>query len=210
MASPKDIFDDAWLRCDVLAIAYSHTSRSLTGAFKAEEILRAEWVARVSALDLFIHETIAQNMLLIFQKNKPTCIGYNKFTLPHRVVDSIRDPSSTPTDAARFFNLEIRRQLGFLTYQHPKNIAEGIRFISNIELWNSVALHNGAISKTMQTHASNIRNQLEAIVDRRNKIAHEGDMQPSVPRTPWPINHGQLITVRDFISSLVNAIDAVV
>lgn len=210
MASPKDIFDDAWLRCDVLAIAYSHTSKNFTGAFKAEEILRAEWVARVSALDLFIHEVIAQNMLLIFQKNKPISLGYNRFTLPHRVVDSIRDPSSTPTDAERFFNLEIRRQLGFQTYQHPNNIAEGIKFVSDIELWNKVALHNGATTKTMQTNARNIRNQLEAIVDRRNKIAHEGDMQPSVPRTPWPIDHGQLITVRDFISSLVSAINVVV
>ncbi|MEN5020988.1 HEPN domain-containing protein [Pantoea agglomerans] len=210
MASPKDIFDDAWLRCDVLAIAYSHASKNFTGAFKAEEILRAEWVARVSALDLFIHEIIAQNMLLIFQKNKSASSGYNKFTLPHRVVDSIRDPNSTPTDAERFFDLEIRRQLGFQTYQHPKNIADGIKYISNIELWNSVALYNGATSKTMQTQAGNVRNQLEAIVDRRNKIAHEGDMQPSVPRTPWPINHGQLATVRDFINSLVISIDAIV
>lgn len=210
MASPKDIFDDAWIRCDVLAIAYDHTSTKLTEVFRAEEILRAEWVARVSALDLFIHELIAQKMLEIFQKNKAPSNGYNKFMLPHRIVDIIRDVAISQPDASNVFDLEIRRQLSFQTYQHPKNIADGIKYISNIELWNSVALHQGAPHKKVQSEAEKIKKQLEAIVDRRNKIAHEGDMQPTIPRTPWPITHNQLLTVRSFINSLVYSIHAVV
>lgn len=210
MTSPKDIFNDAWTRCDVLAIAYQHTSSRLTGVYRSEELLRAEWVARVSALDLYIHELISQCMLSIFSKKKLISKGYNKFMLPHHIVDSLRDKSIQDADAERIFNLEIRRQLSFKTYQLPKDIAEGIKFISNIELWNAVALHQGANQKTMQTIAEGIRKQLEAIVDRRNKIAHEGDMQPSLPRTPWPINHNQLCTVRDFIRALVESIDAVV
>ena len=210
MANPKTIFDEAWTRCDVLAIAYEHTSTRLTGVFRSEEILRAEWVARVSALDLFIHELLAHNMLLIFQKSRPICNGYNKFMLPHRVIDAIRVPNLSPSDADSLFDLEIRRQLGFQTYQHPKNIADGIKYISNIELWNSVAKDQGAQGKMVQKSAEIIRNQLEAIVDRRNKIAHEGDMQPSIPRIPWPITHAQLITVRDFIQGLVGSIYKVI
>lgn len=210
MTSPKDIFNDAWTRCDVLAIAYQHTSSKFTGVYRSEEILRAEWVARVSALDLFIHELISQGMVSIFSKRKATSKGYNKFMLPHHIVDSLRDKATSITDAEHIFNLEIRRQLSFKTYQFPKDIAEGIKFISNVELWNSVALNQGAIPKTAQTIAESIKKQLVAIVDRRNKIAHEGDMQPTVPRTPWPIDHGQLCTVRDFIRSLVQSIDAVV
>lgn len=210
MSSPIKIFDEAWARCDVLAIAYEHTSSRLTGVFRSEEILRAEWVARVSALDLFIHELLAHNMLQTFCKNRPASNGYNKFTLPHRVVDAIRDVNILPSDANSLFDLEIRRQLSYQTYQHPKNIADGVKYISNVELWNSVATHQGAQGKLIQKAAEQIRNQLEAIVERRNKIAHEGDMQPSIPRTPWPISHQQLTTVRRFIQSLVVSINAVI
>jgi hypothetical protein len=125
------------------------------------------------------------------------------------VVDDIRNAVSSSA-AADIFNLEIRRQQGFITYQTESSIADGIRLISSIELWRQVAIYNGAPANLVDAKAKSLRQQLNSIVDRRNKIAHEGDMQPTTPRQPWPINASELAIVKRFIESLVQAIDNLV
>jgi len=47
-------------------------------------------------------------------------------------------------------------------------------------------------------------------VERRNKIVHEGDLQHSIPRTPWPITRPDVSYVVQFIWDLVRTIDMVV
>ena len=44
-----------------------------------DELLRAEWVARVSALDLYVHELVAQSMVQIFEGIRNPCPGFYKF-----------------------------------------------------------------------------------------------------------------------------------
>ena len=81
---------------------------------------------------------------------------------------------------------------------------------SAIELWNEVALKLGATQATKPNEAKSLKKQLSLIVRRRNKIAHEGDLQQSLPREPWPISRTDLAFVADQIERLVRAIDAVV
>lgn len=45
----------------------------------------------------------------------------------------------------------------------------------------------------MGTSAKDIKDRLDLIVDRRNKIAHEADIDPSYPDTRWPIDE-QLVS----------------
>src|SRR6266481_5888867 len=45
---------------------------------------------------------------------------------------------------------------------------------------------------------------------RRNKIVHEGDLQPMVPRTPWLIDRSDVSQVTTFINDVVGAIDSIV
>jgi hypothetical protein len=52
--------------------------------------------------------------------------------------------------------------------------------------------------------------RLAIIVDRRNKIVHEGDLQPMVPRTPWLIDRGDVSQVTTLINDVVGAIDSIV
>jgi hypothetical protein len=42
------------------------------------------------------------------------------------------------------FDLEIRTKLARVTDQFPDDIADGIRMVSPIELWNEIARHHGA------------------------------------------------------------------
>ncbi|MCT7976631.1 HEPN domain-containing protein [Laspinema olomoucense] len=67
---------------------------------------------------------------------------------------------------------EIRERLGYLSFQHPDKIADAIRLISDKKLWEEVANQMGKPQK-------DIKQQLKAIVDRRNQIAHEADIDPT-------------------------------
>lgn len=205
--TPIDHFNAVWLRCHGLAAIHAYLARHITGALPVDEVLRAAWVAQVSALDLYVHELVAQRMLQSFQGSLPRTPQFNAFQLPFETVERIR-MAPTLSAASDAFDLEVRRQLSFVTYQDPEKIAEGVRLCSDVELWNAVATHQGAAPAQKVAAAKKIKQQLRAIVDRRNKIAHEGDLQPTLPVTPWPISQADLAQVSAFIESVVRSIDA--
>ena len=118
--------------------------------------------------------------------------------------------AATPADATAAFDLEVRGKLSRVTYQFPEDIAEGIRLVSGIELWNEIALAKGAAPAAKTALAKSLKRDLSLIVERRNKIAHEGDLQRSIPRIPWPISRADLTYVAGFIEDLVRTIDGIV
>ena len=176
--TPIFYFKDVWRRCSEIETLHSYLVGKLTAAMSAEELLRAEWVARVSALDLFIHELVAQNMLRIFEGTRRSCAGFSKFHCSSDALLRVRNAVST-ADAAAAFDLEVRSKLSRVTYQFPEEIADGIRLVSECELWNDVALAKGATAATKSAQAKGLKKDLSLIVERRNKIVHEGDLQPS-------------------------------
>lgn len=202
--SPKDHFDSLWNRCNELETLYNYLKTHVAEVVSLDEMLRAEWVARVSALDLYFHELVNQNLLKIFDGTKPICPGFEKFTLSMGSVIRILNA----TDSARrvnHFQIEVAEKIGLLTFQDPEKIADGIRIISPIEFWNEIALSRGATQSQKSQHAKTIKRELSLIIQRRNKIAHEGDLQPGYPRIPWPIDYSQLQLVKIFIQNLVDS-----
>lgn len=204
---PIDHFEAVWERCSHLSAMQAFLAANVAGVLKPDELLRAEWVARVSALDLYIHELVAQMMLNIFETRRPTTQAYKAFMLASDTVDRIRH-APTSQEASAAFDLEVRRQLGIISYQQPEKIADGIRMCSSVELWNAIALHQGSSQQDKVAKAKLLKRQLTTIIDRRNKIAHEGDLQPNaIPITAWPICQADLVIVSDFIGKLVISID---
>ena len=180
----------------------------VTAALQPDELLRAEWASRVSALDLYVHELVAQNLLLIFEGSRPSCPGFEKFQISSHTMMRIQ-AATTVTDQNTAFDLEVRTKLSRVTYQYPDDIADGMRLISPCKLWNEVALKLGATTATVSADTESIKKRLSLIVDRRNKIVHEGDLQPMVPRMPWPISRADVSDVAKFINEIVSAIDSV-
>ena len=207
--SPFAHFLDVWNRCAHLSLIHAYVATNTTPILQPDEILRAEWVARVSALDLYVHELVAQRMLEIFRGTRQPSPKYSKFEISNEIMGRIRAAESEH-EAEAAFDFEVRRQLGLMTFQEPEKIADGIRLVSLVELWNGVALNQGATEQTKQAKAKELKSTLSAIVIRRNKIAHEGDLQPTVPRIPWAISIQDTQTVKQFIADLVNSIEAVV
>lgn len=181
--TPIAYFADVWQRCAEIETLCNYLAGKLTAAMSVNELLRAEWVARVSALDLYVHELVAQNMVQIFDGTRKNCPGYSKFHCSNETLMRIKNAAS-PADATAAFDLEVRSKLSRVTYQFPEDIADGIRFVSGIELWNEIALAKGATAATKVAIAKDLKKDLSIIVERRNKIVHEGDLQPAVPRTP--------------------------
>jgi hypothetical protein len=73
--SPKDYFEDIWERCELFAALYGYLENRATGALQPNELLRAEWATRVSALDLYVHELVAQNLVRILRVGGPPALA---------------------------------------------------------------------------------------------------------------------------------------
>ena len=205
--TPKDYFDEVWNRADLFATLHAYVLNNVAAVIQPDELLRAEWVMRVSALDLYVHEAVSQNLLKIFQGTRPVCPGYFKLQISSDTLMTIHaNGPGLASDAA--FDLEIRTKLARATYQFPDDIADGIRMVSPIELWNEIARYHGAAPAQVNKKAAALRGELTQIVNRRNKIVHEGDMQPSIPRMPWPISRQDVDHVRTIIERIVCGIEA--
>lgn len=201
-----DVFSAAWQRADHLAAAHAYLAANATAALQVGELLRAEWAARVSALDLFVHELLADKLMETLQGTRPAAASFQHF---HLGCDVLLLGTAHPNFASAA-DLAIRGRIERQTFQLPEDIAGAVRHISDRELWNEIAVIRGATPQTKVNEAKAIKRQLTQIVNRRNKIVHEADLQPGVPRTPWPISEPDLITVREFIGGVVKDIGAVV
>lgn len=95
---------------------------------------------------------------------------------------------------------EIRERLSYQSFQQPDKIADAIRFISNEKLWDEVA-------KKLGKSAKEVKQQLSAIVDRRNKIAHEADIDPTFGiGSRWYIDEVLVNDAVNFIEQVVESI----
>ena len=55
-----------------------------------------------------------------------------------------------------------------------------------------------------------VKEQLRLTIDRRNKIAHESDMDPSFPGAKWPIDATVVTSIIDFVEQIGEAMHRVV
>jgi hypothetical protein len=207
--TPKAYFNEVWQRSELFAALHGYMANHATAALQPDELLRAEWASRVSALDLYVHELVAQNLLQIFEGSRPTCPGFARLQVSSDALMRIQ-AATTSAERSTAFDLEVRTKLSRITFQYPDDIADGVRLISPCRLWNEVALKLGATATTVAADTESLKKRLSLVVDRRNKIVHEGDLQPMVPRTPWPISRPDISDVAIFINEIVSAIDSIV
>ena len=93
----------------------------------------------------------------------------------------------------------IRERHSYMAFQDPDKISQAFRLISSIDLW-------GELEKQLDTPRKHLKQQLSLIVDRRNKIVHEGDLSPTFPRRPWAISANDALQAREFIKRLGHTI----
>ncbi len=132
--------------------------------------------------------------------------GYDFLQQPHTISALIPTISSRILDRLNntsWLESEIRERLGYQSFQQADKIAEAIRYISDKKLWDEVAIQ-------MTKSAKDIKQQLNSIVDRRNKIAHEADIDPTFSiGSRWNIDELLVGDAVDFIERLVKSIHRV-
>jgi len=168
---------------------------STAGTLDLTDILRAAIVSAVSALDTFIHEITRIGMVEIYRAIRPKTDAFGRFTVS---MDSVLLGMATPANV-QWLEEEIRRQPGWLSFQLPDKVADAIRLFCGKKLWDEVGIHLGIDAKSA-------KNRLALIIDRRNKIAHESDMDPSAPGARWPIDESLVQDAIDTLEQIANAI----
>lgn len=187
------------LRVRSLDGIYQALSVNTTSALDLSDLLRSEWVLAVSSLDSYIHELVKLGMLEAYRGERPRTEAFLRFQIS---LDSALEAISNPLDSAWLESQVVSRH-GHLSFQTPDRIAEAVRLISGVRLWDEVASRLGKTNR-------DTREQLGLIVDRRNQIVHAADIDPSYAGRAWPIDYLLVTEAVTFIEQVAEAIHAVV
>lgn len=180
---------------------YEALGQLTTPIVDVTDLLRTQIVMTVSALDHYIHSITRIGMLEVYDGKRPPTNAFSRFQV---TIDAAMTGIAGSSGNA-WFETAIRESHGHLAFQHPDKIADAVRLFSSCELWPSVASHLGLT-------VPDVKNRLRLIVDRRNKIAHEADLDPDYPGTEsrWPISPSESTDAVDFIQDICEAIQVVV
>lgn len=193
MQQALNSFKECIERARHLGGLFTALSRLVTPVVDTSDLLRAQIVLAISALDYFIHEITLHGMVETFQGNRPATDTFLKY----KVSGSVFLVPAEQVVAS--FRNDVRERNSFLSFQQPDKIAEAIRMFHDKPLWRGVAVRLGE-SEAL------IKDQLRLIVERRNKIAHEADIDPSFPGARWPISLQDTLNSITFIERIGQAI----
>lgn len=197
--SAIDHFDSnlTWVR-NLLELARA-LDASTTGAVDVGDIQRAAIVMAVSALDHYVHERTRQGMFEVLDGSRPETQSFGKFNVSMGLlIDARADPGSDT-----WLHEAVRAQHGHKPFMKADDIADALRLISDVSLWAAVGAEIGSDAATAKA-------SLKTIVDRRNKIAHEADLDPTQPGARWLISDQIATAAVDEIEVIVRAIEACV
>jgi hypothetical protein len=166
------------------------------------EILRAEIVLAVSAMDNFISDLLLMGLIENFEQRKPLSNEFAKFRLDMQTVVKILDEPSQREKAA-VLGEYIRKFNEGNSYQEPKNIANTLKLLGITDLWNKVSVIMGI------KNPADVSKELEIIVWNRNKIAHEADFNPTTLKK-YPRVREDTFKAVEFVEKLCTAIYKIV
>lgn len=199
MQEALDQFRSNIQRVRNLHTLYVYFSTATTAVLDLSDILRAQIVMTVSAPDHYIHELTRLGMIEIFELRRPTTRAFHRFQVSlEGAINGMQNPASSG-----WIEEEIHTKHGYASFQQADKIADAIRLISSVELWNEV-------SRRLGIPAVDIKSHLSLIVERRNKIAHEADVDPTFPGLRWPITPADATGATDFIEQICETIHLVV
>ena len=200
MLNPIEQFRENIARVQDLGGLYTAFGNVTTPVVDLTDLLRAQIVMVVSALDLYIHEITRIGMLEVYNGARPQTDAFLKFQVS--LDSAIQGVSNSSRD--EWLDTEIRMRHSHLSFQDPDHIADAVRRFSSCELWPSV-------TEQLNLDVQFVKNRIRTIVKRRNQIVHESDLDPTYPGTitRWPISPADVENILDFIKKVCEAIHTV-
>jgi hypothetical protein len=175
------------------------------GLFEIDDVFRAAWVQAVAALDHWVRQEVHSRMLEMtkqWQSRRPS--GFSRFPVPMDVLENVYRRG---VPLHRALDEHLAAVLGRNTYQRPDAIKEGFALVCDTSRWwerVAQALDESGGSGRQVT-AGEIKQRLDAIVERRNKIAHEYDEDPNT-HTKRAIDAASVTANIDWIERLAAAL----
>jgi hypothetical protein len=198
MRNPKDTYNDNVKSITDLGELHSLIQGKLPLlSEQSNEILRAQLVLIVGSLDCFVHDCVNKGILDIYQGSRATSKATDSYLISFLTLKNVlqEDNEQLKMDHLEAF---IYKQNSKNSYQSVKAIERALSLIGLSNVWSK-------LTTSMNMTAENIKGQLSLIVDRRNKIAHEADIN-RITGCKYPINQNDVNTTISFINKLVNAI----
>lgn len=176
---------------------YQYMESQVT-AFDITELLRAEFVLIVSALDFYIHEIVREGLL--HQLNTSNNCNKNSICIPLTTVKVLLSVESE-NEQIQILNEQIKTITSKDSYQAPRAIEKALNMININKIWTKVGEFSGK-------SAEDVRDTLALIINRRNKIAHEADFD-SMSGEKIDITSHQIKDCIEFTTMFVEAIDQI-
>lgn len=165
------------------------------GGLDAHEPFRAAIVLVVSALDSYIHNLCVEAIFESFLNTRPRNNHFKTIKISLASAEGLKAIRSV-----EWIKSEIRTEFTRSTFQRSDDVGRALRFVDDRNnKWQRIATRLGY--PTEET-----KNRLDLIVERRNMIAHEADIDPASKsvRAIDPIEADKAVL---FIENLVDAIE---
>ena len=166
MSQQRNIFDKNIESVLIIDSIFKYMGSHNVEAFDITELLRAEFVLIVSALDYYIHEIVRKG--LMDQIDESERCNAKKLYIPFPTVKTILRVDSEE-ERARILSEQIKEITSKYSYQAPHAIEKALGMIDIKKIWT-------LLSNILNKPGEDIRGTLSMIVNRRNKIAHEADI----------------------------------
>jgi hypothetical protein len=138
------------------------------GPMTFDDLLRSQIVYGISAFDKLMHDVIRIGIVDTFIGKRTPTPKYLGEKVPLSVVTAMNSATVPPKEI--IFEQYISSILRYVSYQDPDVVSDGLSYIwSEQHKWQRIAASMGADRRTVKT-------ELRLIVDRRNSIVHEADI----------------------------------
>ena len=196
MSSEKIVFEQQIMSVRNLTSIHQYLIVNAT-AMDASLLLRSEYVLIVSAFDSYLHSVVRRK------------IRENFFTsqfLPDNLNLPITDYLAIHNESdigikQQLLDATLRKCLQKDSYQSPLSVEYALNLINIRNIWRTSATAFGDT-------AENIKRRLALIIQRRNQIAHESDIDPTGIQRG--ITQQTVDDCRDFFDQFVSVIDALI
>lgn len=171
-----------------------------------DDILRSQIVNVISALDRYLHEKVRKGICDIFLGNRPITAKFKNFSLSSDTVMRIwGDSSLTIIEREMLINDAVSQSLKTLSFQQAVKIKDALSY-----LWDEphkitvVAKEMGVPGATDNDKQRYLSQRLDLLVERRNQIAHESDMEVNGKRA---ITKQEVDDAISFVEGFVNCLN---
>ncbi len=195
MTADKSNFDKCLDTCQEMNTVFLYLQSNHVESLNIDSILRAEFVLLVSALDFYIHQIVCHGIVQNFFSGVIEC---EEALIPISIIQQL-DRATNQPDKEQILFASLKKRLSKDSFQSSRSIEYALGLIGIQRIWRQ-------LSSRMGDTAENIKNTLDLIVQRRNQIAHEADIETHTG-TYRPISQSTVNDCRNFLSSLVTNID---